>query len=125
MKSYTVYELINNGQVVNRAYIPDTFSITAAIFSILWLCYHRIWSGVLITILVSLLILKSEETEIISVNSVIVLFIGLAVYIGYSAYDMLEKKLQSQNYQLTDVVVASSLEEAEYKYLKEHVVSYK
>lgn len=123
MKSYTVYELIDNGQVVNRAYIPEAFSITAAVLSILWLFYHRIWSGVLITGFLSLLIVKSEETEMISVNSVIVLLIGLSVCIGYSAYDMLRRKLQSKNYQLTDVILASSLEEAEYKYLKEHVIS--
>lgn len=111
MNIYAIYlnpEQNNNNFVV----IEEGFSWTAAILSVFWSLYHKMWLPVIIAVVINIIvtIINIEELTLISKLAVMLIF-------GFFASDIRENHLKRNNYKLEDIVIANSKIEAELKFL--------
>ena len=121
MQIYTIYKHKNSDPTEFAVYIPESFSFKAAIFNVFWFAYHRVWRGLFLFALLILLILELTNLDILAFSTAILLLLGVCIFTGYSAYDLLRSHLESNGYHLIDVIIASSEDEAECKYLQKYI----
>ncbi|XVN41703.1 MAG: DUF2628 domain-containing protein [Rickettsia endosymbiont of Argas persicus] len=112
MNIYTIYinqEQKNNNFIV----IEESFSWTAALLSVFWALYHKMWLPVVIAISINIIVKVINIPELTFALKLIVMLV-----FGFFASDMRENYLKRNNYELKDIVVAGSKIEAELKFLK-------
>jgi hypothetical protein len=117
MKVYTVYLKANTNPLEDAEYIAEGFSWKAFILSFFWLLYHKLWLQGIAYVVISLVIQELANAEVISSMAETVFYIGLALYVGFAGRDFLRKKLETEGYKFVEVVIAKSIDEAEYKFI--------
>jgi hypothetical protein len=96
--------------------LKDGFCLEAYLFGALWALYKRLW---ILGITSGLMLIGSSMVDglYFELLSNFVEQLILLMY-GFFAYDILEYKLNQTGYQLKDIVLAYSSEEAELMYLR-------
>jgi len=111
MNIYAIYinpEQKNNNFVV----IEESFSWTAAILSVFWALYYKMWLPVVIAIIINIF------ATTISHELALILKLIVMLIFGFFAADIRENYLKRNNYELKDIVVANSQIEAELRFLE-------
>ncbi|AAU03788.1 DUF2628 domain-containing protein [Rickettsia typhi] len=117
MNIYVIY--INSTQKNNNFIIlEEGFSWIAALFSIFWALYHKMWVVVTITVIANIII-----TTINIVDLKFIFQIFLILSFGFFASDIRENYLNRNNYQLEDIIIANSRIEAELKFLERSILN--
>lgn len=124
MLTYTVHKQNRNDADNIAIYVPEKFSWVACLFPPLWILYNKLW-GIFLGYIIFIFILNEfSGLEIINSFSSAVLYFGSCILFGFSAYDIYRESLKSRGYKLVDVIIASSEDEAELKYISYHVKQY-
>jgi len=112
-----IYSIYVNPEKEHNSFVSvkNGFSLTAAIFGLLWVLYHKMWSILFVTMVIYIIIfLQSENVA----NQLIPLINIVSIVIfGIFATDMREYNLEKNGYKLRDIVLASSIIDAEIKFL--------
>lgn len=112
MNIYAIYikpEQKNNNFIV----VEESFSWTAALLSVFWALYYKMWLPIAITILLNIIAAAINIQELTLILKLIIMLV-----FGFFAADIRENYLKRNNYKLEDIVVANSKIEAELKFLK-------
>lgn len=117
MKTYTVYLKQDDQNISNIEYIPEKFSWVGFLFSTLWLLYHRLWLQAFFFIVFIILLNQLELAGILEANISLVVWIAVSFFIGFTGNDMLRRSLEKKGYVFYDIIVASSEQEAELKFI--------
>jgi len=116
MNIYAIY--INHEQKNNNfIVVEESFSWTAALLSVFWALYHRMWLPVAIAILMNIIVAAINIQELTLALKLIIMLI-----FGFFAADIRENHLKRNNYRLEDIIVANSKIEAELKFLKRNIL---
>ncbi len=118
MKIYTVYLKKNSNPLMDAEYIPEGFSWMAFIFNFFWLIYQKLWLQGALFLIAYIIINEFATSELISPMIESIVYFGICFYIGFGGNDMIRKKLENTGYTFNDVVVAKSMDEAEYKFIE-------
>lgn len=112
MKTYLVFKREENVKVV-----PDSVSFLAAIFSVIWILYHRLWHLLLIFSLYTALAFYLHKQGFIS-GAIYSLLICFALpYLWVYGNFWRQKKLLRKGFVASNVVTAKNYDEALYKAL--------
>lgn len=117
MKIYTVYLKEGSDPLEDAEYLSEGFSWKAFIFSFFWLIYHKLWVQGAAIFILFIVIGELAGAGAISEGADVILRIGVCAYIGFAGKDYLRKRLESEGYDFVDVVLAKSIDEAEYKFI--------
>lgn len=118
MHTYLIYQKTSTSSAPEETiYIRDGFRIWAMLFGVGWCLYNRLW---LVSILMTLAVyglnfLQNHEVLLWQGKAVIIFLLSL--YLGLEGSTLLRYSLKRKGYKLASIVVARSLEEAEYKFL--------
>lgn len=97
--------------------VPDSVSMHAAIFNLIWVVYHRLWKLlVLLLIYLSVVYSISNYGMINSVWSSLLISFSLPYLWVYGNF-WRQKALQDKGFLVKDLVVAKNYDEALYKAL--------
>ncbi len=145
MKAYTVHENRARRDVDARTLlVRDGFNWAAFAFPLVWVLHRRVWLGLAIyfglaVLCVGLVALMGFDAEsLVTAASTLLmgpaflaglgdpvvgaLGLALAALIGWEANDVYRRWLAHRGYQVTDIVAARNLVEAERKYFDERGV---
>lgn len=116
MNIYVIYansKQNNNKNENNFVILKEGFSWSAALFSIFWAIYHKMWLLVIAIIITTMIVnvVNIQWLMFISKFTIMLLF-------GFLATDIREMKLKYKNYQLRDIIIAKTEIEAELKFLE-------
>lgn len=117
MKSYTIYLKESTDPINDAVYLSETFSYKALFFNLFWLIYHRLWMPAIAFSLMAIGIVELTQAFIISPTVSFALFLFIGLYIGFNAKDYLRTRLEREGYSLVDILVAKTVEEAEFKFI--------
>ncbi|AFB31922.1 MULTISPECIES: DUF2628 domain-containing protein [spotted fever group] len=119
MNIYAIYINSTNSTQKNNNFIviEEGFSWIAALLSIFWALYHKMWLVVAITVIAHIIVTAINIEELKFIFK-IVLILGF----GFFASDIRENYLKRNNYRLEDIIIANSRIEAELKFLKRSVI---
>ena len=92
--------------------IKQGFSFIAGFFNFFWAMYHRMWS-IAIFLLVISFFFSSSTSYIAYCFNIAILFI-----FGFFASEIQEYYAMKKGYNLSDIILAASEEEAEVKYFE-------
>lgn len=96
--------------------IKQGFSPIAGVFNLFWAVYHRMWLVVILVMIANFIIISFRESEVISL-------IGNLKYVlqffsfGFFATEIREYYARLRGMKLDDIILATSEEEAELKYM--------
>ncbi|AFC71409.1 DUF2628 domain-containing protein [Rickettsia australis] len=115
MNIYAIY--INSTQKSNNFIVIEAgFSWIAALLSIFWALYHKMWLVVVITVIANIIV---TAINIGALKCILQIFLMLGF--GFFASDIRENYLKRNNYRLEDIIIANSSIEAELKFLERSV----
>jgi hypothetical protein len=117
MKSFTIYLRESTDPINDAVYLSENFSYKALFFNLFWLIYHRLWMPAIAFSLMAIGILELTQAFIISPTVSFALFVFIGLYIGFNAKDYLRARLEREGYSLVDILVAKSVDEAEFKFI--------
>jgi hypothetical protein len=120
MKSYTIYVKENGDPIKDAVYLSEGFSFAALVFNITWLLYQRLWLHTILFTVMSIGIIELNQAYIIDSFVTFIAFFALWFYIGFNGKDYLRQRLEMDGYKLSDIVIANSEEEAEFRYISRH-----
>lgn len=121
MKTYTVYLRDGDDPLIEAIYLSEGFSLSAAIFNILWMFCNRIWLHTILFTVLSICILQLQQFHIITPLTGCISFLTLWIYVGFNGRDYLRYKLEKDGYKMKDILVANSDEEAEFLFISKHM----
>lgn len=124
MLTYTVHKQNKADSDSVAIYVPEKFSWKACLFAPLWILYHKLWGTFVTYILFVFIIQELVSLEVLDSFSATIMYFGFAILFGFSAHDLFRESLKSQGYKLVDIIIASSEDEAELKYISYHVKQY-
>lgn len=123
MKIYSVY--INKKQAdPDPIFIEEGFSFLALIFQSLWFFYHKIWIPSFSLIIINFLLFFCFDKGLITSFVYYGLDISFAIFVALFANDWYALSLKSKNYEFTDVIVASNIENAKLRFYKNNTDEY-
>ncbi len=129
MKIYTVYLKEGSDPLEDAEYLSEGFSWKAFILNFFWLVYHKLWVQGAAIFILFIVVGELAGAGVVGEGAGFVLNIGICMYVGFAGKDFLRKRLESEGYDFTDVVLAKSIDEAEYKFIdsliKKHQASEK
>jgi len=113
-----IYSIYVNPEKEGNPFISvqNCFSLTAAIFGVLWAIYHKMWRLLLVITIVYVTVVTLQNNNIIYDMTPLFQTISMIVF-GIFATDMREYDLEKKGYKLRDIVLASSQIESEIKFL--------
>ncbi len=117
MKSFTIYLKESTNPINDAVYLSENFSYKALFFNLFWLIYHRLWMPAIAFSLMAIGIIELTQAYIISATVSFALFVFIGLYIGFNAKDYLRARLEREGYTLVDILVAKSVDEAEFKFI--------
>ncbi len=120
MRIYTVHEMSGGPIGAADAAVPvkEGFSWPAAIFSVLWALWHRLWLAALIFFLANSILswlLTDFGADGLAKGAV---SIAVALIIGWTANDFRRRKLEKKGYRERGVVIAGDRETALQRYFE-------
>lgn len=125
MKTYAIYGKEESELSYKYYYLEEGFSSKAMIFNVLWFLYHKLWFASIAFIFFASLILELGATNIIKPFGILLSIIILLITLGFTAKDLLRKKLLNYGYQLVEIIIADSLDQAEYKFISKLTKAHK
>lgn len=117
MKIFTIHLLKKEKEIDEVCFIEEGFSFTAFVFNIAWLFFHRLWLQAIMLFAILVLINELHSIGVFTKLIKILLSSAVCAYIGFAGRDFLRWRLYREGYEFKDVVVANSVDEAEYKYI--------
>lgn len=93
--------------------IKQGFSFIAGFFNFFWAIYHKMWSIAIVLMIISFFLGATGPSFIAYSINLSILFI-----FGFFASEIREYYAVKKGYDLSDIIIASSEEEAEVKYIK-------
>ncbi len=117
MRTYTVYLKQDDQNISNIKYVPEKFSWPGFLFSMPWLIYHKLWVQVFLFIVFLILLQQLELAYIVEANISVLVYICVSLLLGFTGNDILRRDLEKRGYIFYDVVIASSEQEAELKFI--------
>lgn len=114
MKIYTIYAILNQDNI-SPLIVRQGFSFTACILGPFWALYHKMWGVVFLFCLINFLIQSNQ----ISQHSILFSYcfdIAKIFLFGFFASELQEYYAKKRGYDLTDIILANTEEEAEVKY---------
>lgn len=117
LKLYTVHTKPSSDITREKPiFLREGFNWMAFLFTFLWAFYQRLWRFGLAVFVANLLVVTAVKYGYITdITGGIVQF-GLQVIVGFSANDVLRKKMQKQGYVFQDITSGDSLLRAEQRY---------
>lgn len=100
-------------------FIEENFSITAFLFQVFWLLYHKIWVPAIIVILTNIALSIFLQKKIINNQIFNSLELVLALIIAIFANSWHIDHLKNSGYQL-DIIAAKNPEEAKLKFYQQN-----
>jgi len=97
-------------------FVPERFSLLAALFSLPWLLLHRLWLATLGFIALVIAVNVAGQAVGLSREVMPFLSLGISVILGFEAHNLRRLSLERSGYRLLGVVSASNLSEAEHKF---------
>ncbi len=100
-------------------FVPERFSLLAALFALPWLLVHRLWLASLGFI--ALVVALNAFGAALGLNQQALGFLSLAlsVIVGFEAHNLRRLSLARSGYKLAGIVSASSRQEAERKFFSQ------
>jgi hypothetical protein len=117
MKVYSVYALFGGNIDSEVAYIKEGFFYSAFFFGLIWLLFNKLWFASFLFLLTLNLLLQLVEVHLISPQMFFISLFMLHLTLGFIAKDLLIYRLVKKSYNLADIVLAYSLDEAKYKFI--------
>jgi len=118
MKIFTVYLKENSNPFEDSVFIEEGFSWLGFVFNVFWLVYHRLWMQVVAFMFILLVVVELKQIDAIQDSVYFILCVGLYAYVGFAGRDFIRKKLEKDGYKFTDIVIAKSVDEAQYSFVK-------
>ena len=100
--------------------IREGFSWPAALFSVLWTLYHRLWGWSLVVFAVGAGLSAVAPLLGFGLAGQTALQIGFAVIVGYSANDWRRRAYERRGFRLIAIVAADDLGRAEQRFFSSH-----
>ena len=120
MPVYTVHAPINSGADLSAtdkfAFVRDGFHFWAAIFSPVWLVWHRLWLALLGWIAVMVAVGFGLSALGVGGNALFLVDLLLALLMGFEAASLRRWTLSRRNWRQLDIVVAEDWESAERRF---------
>lgn len=101
-------------QHIKTVLIPESPSLLALIFPLLWLIWYRLWWAVLFYVLISIVFAILFTTNIGIIASVLTFFPGLFLFL--EGQQLRRNSLERRGWKLVETVEDDDLESAEYRY---------
>lgn len=122
MDTYTIYILYDKeGKSVDIQYIPEGWSFWGMLFGPLWLLYHALVRPLFFYFAVLILIAQLAEADVVAPIISSVMMLVLSILTGFFGRDYIRAKLVREGYKFDDVIIASSEEEAQLKYVTKYL----
>jgi hypothetical protein len=119
MPVYTVHAPTKNvdGRVTDRfAFVRDGFHVWAALLSVLWLAWHRLWLALIGWIVLMVVINVGMVKLGIGVGTILLTDLLLKLLLGFEAASLKRWTLSRRNWRQLDIVVADDEEAAERRF---------
>ena len=117
MKSYVIYKKNRGDDFTDTVFICDSFSWFFFLLSPIALLTNRLFKSFFVFVLLFLSITELINYSIISSNVLTFFYLTFSLYCGLLNDELIKAKLENIGYHCVDMVRASSLEEAKYRYL--------
>lgn len=114
MNIYTIYATPNEDNISPLS-VRQGFSFTACILGPFWALYHKMWGVVFLSFLLDLIMQSNQITQ----NSILFSYcynIAKLFLFGFFASELQEYYAKKRGYDLADIILAKTEEEAEVKY---------
>lgn len=119
MKTFAVYtKPIHDLEGDGVYYLKEGFSILAFLFSGLWLIYHRLWKEIVIFFFLNTIVYQLHYANVLNQGGLLISLLALQIAVGFIGRDLIRLKLLRTGYKLSDIVIANTFDEAEYKYIE-------
>ncbi len=125
MKIYTVYLKDNADPLEEAEYVSEGFAWKGFIFNFFWLIYHKLWIQAAVTLVIMIAIRELANVGVMGENAAFLLNLGICAYIGFAGRDFLRRRLEHEGFNFADVVLAQSIDEAEYKFIDSLIKQHK
>ena len=96
--------------------IKQGFSPIAGVFNLFWAVYHRMWLVVILVMIANFIIISFREAEVISLIGNLKYIVQFLSF-GFFATEIREYYARLRGMKLDDIILATSEEEAELKYM--------
>ncbi|MBM3466323.1 MAG: hypothetical protein FJX70_00535 [Alphaproteobacteria bacterium] len=96
--------------------IKQGFSPIAGVFNLFWAVYHRMWLVVILVMIANFIIISFRESEVISLIGNLKYALQFFSF-GFFATEIREYYARLRGMKLDDIILATSEEEAELKYM--------
>ena len=117
MKIFTLYTKNSSSPLDSLKVVSEGFNIGAFIWSLLWLLYNQLWDYFIVCSLILLCLINLFEYERLSSSLLTIAMIIIPIVLGILGNDIIRKDLEKSGYKLIEIIAASSLDEAELKFL--------
>ena len=117
MKIFTLYTKNSSSPLDSLKVVSEGFNIGAFIWSLLWLLYNQLWDYFIVCSLILLCLINLSEYERLSSSLLTIAMIIIPIVLGILGNDIIRKDLEKSGYKLIEIIAASSLDEAELKFL--------
>ena len=115
MNLYSIYAS-SGDKSSDPVIIKQGFSPAAGVFNMFWAVYHKMWLVVILVMKANFIIIFFRETEAISLIGNLKYIVQFFIF-GFFAAEIREYYARKRGMQLDDVILATSEEEAELKYM--------
>lgn len=119
MYTYAVY-VKSNEHYNNIVPIKEGFSLVAAILSVFWALYNKMWHVVIALVLINMILASVQFKFIATTNFVMACHITIMLAFGIFATELKEFELHKKGYELKDIVFAKSQDEAEIEFVRKY-----
>jgi hypothetical protein len=115
MHLYSIYTRSENKNL-DLIIIKQGFSLSALIFNFFWAIYHKMWLVAGIIMVVNFIVFSFQDAENISMVEYLKYAAEFFAF-GFFATELRELYAKKRGMELDDIILASSEEEAELKYM--------
>ena len=110
---YARQSFLNKDTVMDDfVFIGEKISIIAFFFTLIWLIYNKLWSGVIFYITISIIVSCLGALGFIDNNIKAFIFLCVSGYFAIFSSSMIQNKLIKNKYSLKSIIYADSKESA-------------
>jgi hypothetical protein len=122
MPVYTVHAPVANGAELSATdkfvFVRDGFHFWAAVASVIWLLWHRLWLALIGYIVVMIALQFGMAALGASRNTILVVDLLVAILMGLEAASLRRWTLSRRKWRQLDIVVAEDEEAAEHRFFE-------
>jgi hypothetical protein len=104
-------------------FVREGFCWAAAVFSVFWALYHRLWFAALMLAAIAAALALAQEFPDIDPLLVELAGVGVSLIFGFEANDIRRRALTRRGFAEAAIVSAASLGEAEQRFFDRHVAA--